>query len=269
MILDDNQRRPGDAVMNCTFPLALTFLTKIPWPRMGLAGPQELARSLFWFPWVGALLGVMYWGAWAGLQRLLPPVAAAALLLTLTVWITGGLHLDGLADTADGLAGGRDPQTRLAIMKDSRLGAFGVLSLIVVLLLKFAFILAGAAPGWGSHLMLFPLISRWGMVFLAYLSPYARPEGGLGQAMTAGVSPGAAAGASLSAAALSFLAAGLPGLLLLAGAGLLVWLGSLYFRTRLGGVTGDVLGATNEALEVLVLGGALLLHDALRLGVFA
>jgi adenosylcobinamide-GDP ribazoletransferase len=245
--------------MNSTLPLALTFLTKLPWPWRGPADKAALARSLFWFPWVGALLGLGFWGAWSGLHRVLPAPAAAALLLVLTVWITGGLHLDGLADTADGLAGSRDPAESLRLMKDSRVGTFGVLSLILALLLKFSLFLSLAAPASGAKaLVLYPVVSRWGMVLLAYLSPYARPEGGLGQAMTLGVNPRILAGASLSAAVLALLILGAPGLALFAAAGALVWLGSLYFQKRLGGITGDVLGAANEILEVLILAGALL-----------
>ena len=247
--------------MIATLPLALTFLTKLPWPWRGPAEPAALARSMFWFPWVGAVLGLVFWLAWAGLQKILPEPAAAALLLVLTVWITGGLHLDGLADTADGLGGSRTPAESLRIMKDSRLGAFGVLSLILTLLLKFSLFLSLAAPTGGTKALLFyPVISRWGMVLLAYLSPYARPEGGLGQAMTLGVSPRVLAGASLSAAALSWVILGVPGLVLFTAAGALVWLGGLYCQHRLGGITGDVLGATNEILEVLVLAGALILN---------
>ncbi len=244
-----------------TLPLALTFLTKLPWPWRGEAENQDLARSMFWFPWVGALLGLIFWGAWAGLHRLLPAPAAAALLLTLTVWLTGGLHLDGLADTADGLGGGHAPADRLRIMKDSRVGAFGVISLILILLLKYSLFLSLGRPGSGDRvLLLYPVISRGAMVLLAYLSPYARPEGGLGQAMTLGVSRQVLAGASLSTAALAGLILGATGLGLCAVAAGLVWLGSLYFQRSLGGVTGDILGATNEVVEVLVLIGALLLR---------
>jgi adenosylcobinamide-GDP ribazoletransferase len=242
-----------------TFPLALTFLTKFPWFRTAPADAGALARAMFWFPWVGALLGLVYWGAWAALGRVWPGPAAAGVLLALTVWSTGGLHLDGLADTADGLGGGHTPEARLAIMKDSRVGTFGVLALVVALVLKFAFFLslAGAGQGAAPILILYPAAGRWGMVFLARLSPYAR-EGGLGQAMTTGVSSRVLAGATVSAAALAFALLGLRGLLLLAAAGALTWLASLYFRHKLGGVTGDVLGAANEAVEVLVLGGGLL-----------
>jgi adenosylcobinamide-GDP ribazoletransferase len=246
--------------MNSTLPLALTFLTKLPWPWRGPADEAALAGSLFWFPWVGALLGLIFWGAWMGLQKILPTPAAAALLLTLTVWVTGGLHLDGLADTADGLGGGHTPEETLRIMKDSRVGAFGVISLILALTLKFSLFLSLAAKTGGVQvLLLYPVISRWSMVLLAYLSPYARPEGGLGQAMTLGVSPRVLIGASLSAGALALLILGAPGLVLFGAAAALVWLGSLYFQRRLGGITGDVLGATNEVLEVLVLAGGLML----------
>jgi adenosylcobinamide-GDP ribazoletransferase len=246
--------------MNFTLPLALTFLTKLPWPWRGPADGTALARSMFWFPWVGALLGLIFWGAWAGLHRVLPAPAAAALLLTLTVWVTGGLHLDGLADTADGLGGGRTPEEALSIMKDSRVGAFGVISLILGLVLKFSLFLSLATQTRGAGaLLLFPIISRWSMVFLAYLSPYARSEGGLGQAMTLGVSPRVLIGASLSAGGLSLLILGAPGLVLLIIAAALVWLGSLYFQRRLGGITGDILGATNEIVEIMVLAGAVIL----------
>jgi adenosylcobinamide-GDP ribazoletransferase len=240
--------------MTSTFPLALTFLTKLPWPWRGPAEAESLARSMFWFPWVGALLGLMFWGAWSGLHHILPAPVAAALLLAFTVVITGGLHLDGLADTIDGLGGGHTPADALRIMKDSRVGAFGVISLILALLVKFALFLALAPTSdRAAALLLYPVLSRWGMVLLAYLSPYARPEGGLGQAMTLGVSSRVLASATLSAGVLSLIIFGFAGLVLLAAVGGAVWLGSWYFQRRLGGITGDILGATNEILEVLVL----------------
>jgi adenosylcobinamide-GDP ribazoletransferase len=199
----------------------------------------------------------MYWGAGAGLVRVLPLPAAAALLLTLTVLLTRGLHLDGLADTVDGLGGGCTPEQRLAIMKDSRLGAFGGVALVLALLLKFTFLLALLEQGGGLGLALFPIISRGGMVFLAYLSPYARPEGGLGRAMTEGVDGLVFGSAAVGTLGLAFLAGGLWGLGLMAGAVPVVWLLSRYYRRQLGGITGDTLGATNELVEILVLGGAL------------
>jgi adenosylcobinamide-GDP ribazoletransferase len=243
--------------MRCTLPLALTFLTVLPWPWPGRAEPRDLARSLFWFPWVGALLGLAYWGLFLGLVQILPSPAAAALLLAVTVWATGGLHLDGLADTADGLGGSR-PEDRLRIMKDSRLGAFGAVTLGLALILKFAFFLSWADKGLGMSFSLYPVFSRWGMVLLAFLSPYARPEGGLGQAMTQEVDGRVLVGGTASGLALALALAGPAGVLLLGVTGGLVWLLSLYFRQKLGGVTGDVLGANNEILEIMLLGELLL-----------
>jgi adenosylcobinamide-GDP ribazoletransferase len=245
--------------MKCTFPLALTFLTACPWLRFGEVTPGDLARSLFWFPWVGAILGLVLWVAGEALVGLFPVPAAAALLLGLTVLLTRGLHLDGLADTVDGLGGGRTPETRLAIMKDSRLGAFGAIALVLALLLKFAFFLAVFEHSGEQSLLLFPVVSRWGLVLLAALAPYARPGGGLGQAMTEGATRARTLGATVSALALSFLMGGVAGPLVLGLAALVVWGLSRYFKKRLGGVTGDVYGAVNELLEILVLGSAVLL----------
>jgi adenosylcobinamide-GDP ribazoletransferase len=243
--------------MKCTLPLAITFLTALPWRRLGEVGPRDLARSMLWFPWVGLLLGLMFWAGMFVFRLFKDPVAAA-LLLVLTVAATRGLHLDGLADTVDGLGGGKTPQERLAIMRDSRLGAFGAMSLFLALLLKFTLFLCYGGRTADLGLILFPVISRWGMVLLAFLSPYARPEGGLGEAMTSGVTGGTLAGATLGALFLAFLFFGIGGMALLAVAAAAVWLLSLYFRRKLGGVTGDVLGAANEVLEVLMLLGLLL-----------
>ena len=216
--------------MNSTLPLALTFLTKLPWPWRGPADAAALARSMFWFPWVGALLGLGFWVAWAGLHKMLPAPAAAGLLLTLTVWVTGGLHLDGLADTADGLGGGRTPEE--ALTHHERLPGGR---------------LRGHQPHPGAGPQIFPvpvashpnprgrspaaLPGNQPLVHGAPgLSLPLRPgEGGLGQAMTLGVSPRVLMGASLSAGGLSLLILGAPGLVLFIAAAALVWLGSLYF----------------------------------------
>ncbi len=244
--------------MKFTFPLALTFLTVFPWPWSGKASAEDLGRSLFWYPWVGAVLGLLYWGAGSLLVRFFLPPAAAALLLLLTVLLTRGLHLDGLADTVDGLGGGHTPEDRLAIMKDSRLGAFGGISLVLVLLLKFAFLQAVLSLALLPGLVLFPLISRWGLVLLAGLAPYARPGGGLGQAVTAGATRPLIAGATAATLVVSFVVGRFSGLIILGVAGLAVWGLSRFFRRTLGGVTGDVYGAVCEILETLVLGSIVL-----------
>jgi len=241
------------------------LLTVLPWFRLGKVTPQDLARSLIWFPWVGGLLGLTFAGAGMALVRGFPPPVAAALLLTLPVLLTRGLHLDGLADTADGLGGGRTPAERLAVMKDSRLGAFGGAALVLALLLKFSLLLALLELSRWPFLVLFPVLSRWGMVFLAFLSPYARPEGGLGQAMTQGAGPGILICATAGALAWALTLGGWLGGMLLAAAGLGAALMSVWFQKKLGGITGDVLGAANEILEILVLAGAVASPFAARL----
>jgi adenosylcobinamide-GDP ribazoletransferase len=238
--------------------LALTFLTIFPYPRHLISTPAELARSMVWFPLIGLFLGLFLWGAYLGLGFIFPSIVASAMLLALLVVATGGLHLDGLADTLDGLGGGKTPEARLRIMKDSSLGTFGVLGLILILLLKFVLFLALTEKAELRALWLFPIVSRWSLVGLAYLSPYARPEGGLGEAMTSLVSGRHFLLATLSAVLFVLLAFRLRGLLALGLIALSTWLASHYFNRRLGGITGDVLGAVNELHEVLALAIALI-----------
>lgn len=235
------------------FGLALTFLTILPAPRSLDATPAELAQSMLWFPVVGLLLGLMLWVAGLGLTLFFPDLVVSALLLILLVLLTGGLHLDGLADTLDGLGGGKNPAARLRIMKDSALGAFGVVGLILVLLVKFTLFAALIEKAELRALCLFPVVSRWSLVGLAYLSSYARPEGGLGEAMTTLVSGRHFGLASLSAVLLVLATYRLRGLVALGLVALSTWLASQYFQRRLGGITGDVCGAVNEWHEVLAL----------------
>jgi len=233
--------------------LALTFLTVFPFPRGLQATAAELAAAMAWFPLVGALLGGLVWGLAVVLQPLVTPLVASGLLLTALTLSTRGLHLDGLADTLDGLGGGRTVEASLRIMKDSAVGAFGVQGLVLILLLKFALLAHVAGVGNLPLLLVFPVAGRWAMVLLAFLSIYARREGGLGEAMTLGVSPRHLALATLLTAVLVGAAGRLAGLIALAVVGLVAWGASRWFRNRLGGITGDVLGAVNEVSEVLAL----------------
>lgn len=238
-----------------TFGLALTFLTICPWPSrwQAQATAAQLAASLAWYPVVGLLLGGLLLLAASGASLVWPPPVTAILLVILFTIATRALHLDGLADTLDGLGGGQTPEASLRIMKDHAVGAFGAVGLILALLAKYLLLqLCLEAAAW-RPVLLFPALSRWALVWLAYLSPYARKEGGLGQAMAT-----LAQGRTLTLATISILAAtgllgGLPGLLSLAVVAALTWLASLYFRQRLGGVTGDVFGAVNEVMELVAL----------------
>jgi len=236
--------------MLSTFGLALTFLTIIPLPSRRPAAAADLAAAMAWFPTVGLVLGGILALAAATLEQRLPPAATAACLVALLAFLTRGLHLDGLADTLDGLGGGRTREDILRIMKDHAVGAFGAVGIAAILLLKYGLLVAVLERRAWECIVIFPVLSRFAVVLLSYVSPYARPEGGLGQAMTTLTTGRTLAWAAASAVLIVGLAgrgAGLLALLLIIA---LTWGLAAYFRRRLGGVTGDVCGATNEIIEV-------------------
>jgi adenosylcobinamide-GDP ribazoletransferase len=180
--------------------LAFRFLTRIPVPgaAMGTAG---LGRALAWFPVPGLALGILLAGAARVADGHLAPLVTSALLVALLAWLTGGLHLDGLADVADGLGGSRgDAERALAIMRDSRIGAHGASAVTLLLGAKLAAVaqLAGADGTWA--LVGAPAVSRFAVVPLVVLFPYARPQG-LGKAFHEGGGPRELALAAAIAAA--------------------------------------------------------------------
>lgn len=233
------------------FAAAARYLTIVPVPGTPHAPVQALGASVGWFPVVGALLGVAVAAAERLASAVVPPLLAAGLTLTLWKLLTGGLHLDGVADCLDGLLG-RDPEHRLTIMRDSRIGTFGAVGLVVVLLLALVAI-AELPPALRSGaLVAAPAVGRVAPALLAWLYPSARGEG-LGHAFHAGLRPGGAlaavavgigvAGATLGAAGV---VAAVSALGLAAGLG---W----FMTGRLGGITGDVHGAGVETAELAVL----------------
>ena len=132
--------------------LALTFLTIIPASRGHMADSRDLAESMAWFPLVGLVLGGLLTAAALGLNQCLPAPASAALLVALLAAATRALHLDGLADTLDGLGGGHNREDSLRIMKDHAVGAFGAVGIVLVLLLKYGLILGIVGGGRCSDL---------------------------------------------------------------------------------------------------------------------
>jgi adenosylcobinamide-GDP ribazoletransferase len=232
--------------------LALQFLTAVPIPIGVPAGPRQLGRALGLFPLVGAMLGLALGGLDALLRLGLPSALASALVLIGAVLLTGGLHLDGLMDACDGLFGGRTVERRLEIMRDSRVGAFGVLGGVLQLLLKYAALesLPGALRG--PALVASLAAGRWAMVAAIWGFPYARPQG-LGAVFKAGVGLSGVAVATLLAlvaTALPFGPAGLQlGPLLLGVAAVLTGLAGRWMAARLGGLTGDTYGAIDELVE--------------------
>lgn len=234
------------------FSLAWQFLTIFPWKgKAGEARPDLLGRSMAFYPIIGLIIGLILWGAFLLFSRVFPRPLADGLTILFLVIITGALHLDGLADTCDGLALGRTPEERRRIMKDHRVGTFGALGLILILGIKFLGL--GALPGpWvGKALMVVLAVSRWSMVKLAYFMPYARKEGGLGLVFKEHLKARAFAAATGFTLAGSVLLLGWRGIAVMLAVGIFSLGLRHFFEKKVDGFTGDVLGGANELNEVL------------------
>lgn len=231
---------------------AWQFLTAVPLSRdLHDPAPDELAGSMVWYPFVGVLLGGLLAVMDGLLARWLPREVVAALLIVLLVAMTRGLHQDGLADTLDGLAGGRTPTDRLTIMRDPRIGALGATGLFLSLILRYSALLSVPEPLKVPVLLCMPAVGRWGMVIGAYGVPYARAEGGLAAPFLAHLSPKHVLGATVVVVSLMVWCFGAaPAFVAAVIGGALSRLATSFYRHFFGGITGDTLGATNEFIEV-------------------
>jgi adenosylcobinamide-GDP ribazoletransferase len=232
------------------FLVAFQFLTVAPFSIRRPIAPEELGRSMRWFPAVGALVG----GLITVVDWLLTPVTTPEIrsvtAVALFAVLTGALHLDGLVDACDGLFALASRERRLEIMADSRVGSFGLVGAAVILLLKYAAILALPATGRVAGFTAMGALSRWAMVYATVQYPAARPEG-LGQAYKAAAGRTELAVATVIAV-LALTPSGPAG----AGALLIAWavctLCARYACARIGGLNGDVYGAISEVIEVAV-----------------
>ena len=226
---------------------AIAFLTRIPIRRA--FSTEETARAAAWFPLIGGLLGALYGAIWWGAMRIVPIYVAAVLILIAEALLTGALHFDGLADTADGFGGGRTRDDVLRIMRDHAIGTYGATALILMFLLTAASLVALKTPLLVAYwLIAGGVLGRWAIVLLSRALPYARPA----DAVSAHIGTRELILATAPVCALGFLirwqalvAAGVT--LVLAAA-----LGAFY-RRRIGGVTGDTLGAAAQICETAVL----------------
>ena len=231
--------------------LALRFLTVVPLPGAAAPEPGALGRAAWWFPPIGLALGAALALADLGAQALFPPLLRAAAVVALWKALTGALHLDGLADCLDGLAG-RDPAARQRIMRDSRVGVFGAVGLAVALLLAVAALdgMTGAPTAW-RVLLLAPLAGRIAPLLVA--APAAASGEGLGASFARTRPAGAGVLGAAVAGALAAILLGPPGLLVMAAGLAGAWLMARALARRLAGVSGDVLGASVELAELGVL----------------
>ena len=234
-----------------SFLIALQFLTSLPVRLDRMPEPQAVGRSLLYYPLVGLLLGAMLWLVGAVFENASAPLLAA-LLLTGWVALTGGLHLDGLADSADAWLGGfGDRERTLTIMKDPRSGPLAVVVLVLLLLLKFVALWTLLATDQRLALLLAPLLGRSALLGLFLTTPYVRP-GGLGQVLAEQM-PRDTSGIALGGVVLACLALGSSGWLALAETVVVGWLSRRAMCRRIGGTTGDTAGALLELVECAVL----------------
>ena len=221
-------------------------------------GPRNISHSRAFYPAIGLMIGLVLVGVEEGSSRVFSEPLTAAFLVAVMIVVTRGLHLDGLMDVFDGVFGGFTPERRLEIMRDSRVGAFGVIGAIAVLLLKYGALvslLMLPQPGKEWALFLFPTLSRWTMVVLLGAFPYVRTQG-LGSPFHGTGIKIATTIAGISALAASVLLGGFAGLGLFFGVTVVAWLMGWAIAKTLGGLTGDAYGATNEIIETIVIIGA-------------
>jgi len=233
-----------------SFLLALQFLTTLPFGRSLSTEENRFAASIGWFPAVGLLIGGVQWSLAILLQKAHVPLEWMSLLILIAnLWITGGLHLDGVADTIEGFAAGRDPVSRLRIMKDTRVGVFAIAAIFITLYAKIHAISFVISSHHSSGLLTAPMISRTMLVWLCAILPYAREEGTgkafAGSRWTFHLLP------ALATCLLTvLLVQGVHGLLSIVIAVAITCLFSLYCYRKIGGFTGDTLGFLNELVEI-------------------
>jgi len=216
---------------------------------------EHQSSALYWFPVLGCLIGGLQYGIAyvAGVLSFDWPEGIAVILLGVGALLTGGLHLDGLADWADSLGCVRDRETMLRIMKDSRSGTFGVIALLLVLLAKWAAITRLLSCQQSIFIIVAAVISRTMMVDLAVRFPYARPDGGTGRDIITAAGRRHLITAYTICFCLLFLFLRIQGIICLMSGMVVSYSLGAWSNRKLGGITGDILGACSELVETTVL----------------
>jgi len=234
------------------FLIALTFLTRLPLPAPNVeVTSEEFTRSYRYYPLVGLVIGLILWLLAKTLALYFPPLVLGALLLSAELMLTGGLHLDGFMDSMDGLLSARRPERILEIMKDSHVGAHACMALVGFLLLKFT-LLASLNPTHFSILLVMPMLSRWVFQIGVIAFPYARSQGlGKGIHETTHWTPFLLSGVMVLG--VSFYLAGFAALIACGACVITVIILASRVSSLLGGLTGDLYGASIELSEVVCL----------------
>lgn len=234
------------------FLIGLQFLTQVPVGLNGAITGRDQGRSILVYPLIGLLIGSVL-AAVAWMLGDVPVLLRSALLLVVWVVITGGLHLDGLADSADAWVGGAgDADRTLAIMKDPSCGPIGVAAIILTLLLKFSALVTLCRTGTPSAIVIAPVLGRAALVLLFLTTAYVR-KGGLGHALAERLPTAAAIWILIAVAGAVSLSTGAHGVWLLLGSIVVFLTLRAAAKRRLAGVTGDIAGAMLELIETAVL----------------
>jgi adenosylcobinamide-GDP ribazoletransferase len=234
------------------FLVALQFLTRLPVVVAGDLPPDALAESARFFPIVGGLVGAgaigidVVVGARAGRS------VSVVLMLIYLVIVTGALHEDGLADAADGFGGGWTKERVLAIMRDSNIGSFGALAIGLSLLARFVFLASLPPASLHGVVLAGQVLNRWATLPLAHWLPPARNDDGQGARMARKTSTTSLAIGTVVMVSIVTVASGVAGVVMIAVAAGVAALTGAYYRRRIGGITGDCLGATCQVTECAV-----------------
>lgn len=242
---------------------AFTFLTRIPAGGLVAHDLDDLPAASIYFPIVGLVVGGAGALVFAFAAMLWPPVLAIILSVAFTVWVTGAFHEDALADSLDGFGGGWDKAQVLAIMKDSRVGSYALVGVLLVLALKIAAldaivdVVSGAAITISRALIAGHVLGRWSSVVLIATHEYVRAPAtsekpGAGRPFVGAVTGSRVGLATVIAFLIVALALGRAALVVVAVSAGVIWLAGRYFDRRIGGITGDALGAANQLVELAV-----------------
>lgn len=236
------------------FLIALQFLTRIPVKIKEEIEPQAYSRSMAWFPLVGLVLGLCLVVVFKIALLFFPRAVAEILVICAYVFLTGALHIDGLADTWDGICGGKgDKEKTLEIMKDSSVGAMGSLAISLDLLLRFILLDSLPLAKLAQGLIAMAVLGRWAQVLFVLNSPLSKPQSSAGY-FGHSLSPSIvilATGLMLSLCI--FMIKPLTLISILAFLSLIILFYRNYCRRKIGGITGDTIGMVNETSEVFVL----------------
>lgn len=241
------------------FLIALQFLTAMPVRIRGPVTDRDLARSMAYFPLVGLLIGAALALFYKILNPVFPDAVTCAFIMILNATITGGLHIDGFVDTFDGIASGGDRKRMLEIMREGRPGAIGIAAVVLLFLAKYSLLVSLSKGTVEVSLIAMTVLGRWSLVASSALFPYARQTDGLGRKFIQSLRRKEGFIATAFALLVMVFIFKSKALILVPAAAVLLTGFNFYFFKKIGGITGDTLGALNEIAEALTLALAVVL----------